>query len=232
MGGEEKMNKSVRKRWHIGDVLLFFASLITTLTVFGGGMLYFFSGLFGIEPIKNTGESVAKDLLPRRQYLICLSDVGVCYEVYIDFHREETGVRRLYLDTTHFETGGLSELTKEAERLGSKYDGTLVFTETQLAAAIDYVGGVYCDVDKRISEICGGITLGSGNIVGIAAIKIFAEEQGNELLCLTMTKELLGKWCLILSERRSFFRLLDLSDNNLSFADYLPDSEYFSRFKD
>ncbi len=226
------MKKSVRKRWYVGDVLLFFASLLTTLTVFGGAMLYFFSGHFGIEPVKNTGDSVAKNLLPRRQYLVCLSDSGVCYELDIDFHRVEMGVRRLYLDAEPLKTGGLSGLTKEAERLGSKYDGTLVFTETQLAAVIDYVGGVHCDVDKRISEICGGITLGSGNIAGIAAIRIFAEEQENELLCLTMTKELLGKWCLILSERRSFFRLLDLSDNNLSFADYLPDSEYFSRFKE
>ena len=226
------MKKKARKRWHIRDILLFSASLLTTLALFGGCMLYFFSGLFGIEPIKNTGDSVARDLLPRHQYLVCLSDADVCYEVYIDFHRAEAGVRRLYLDTSHFESGGLSRLTKEAERIGSKYDGALTFTETQLAAVIDYVGGVGLNVDKRISAICGGLTLGYGNVSGIAAIRIFADEKENELLCLTMAEEILNKWCLILSEKRSFFRLLDLSDNNLSYAGYLPISEYFLRFKE
>jgi len=225
------MKKSVRKRWCIRDVVLFFASFTTTLVLFGGGMLYFFSGLFGIEPVKNTGDSVAKELLPRRQYLVYLTDAKVCYEAYLDFHRAEAGVRRLYIDPSHYEKGGLSSLNKEAERLGNKYDGTLAFTETQLAAVIDYVGGVSCDVDKRISTICGGITVGYGNIAGIAAIRLFAEEGENELLCLTMAKELLGKWSLILSEKRSFFRLLDLSDNNLSYAQYLPVSQHFLRFR-
>ena len=226
------MMKSSRKKWSFRDILLFFASFLTTVVVLGGGMLYFFSGLFGIEPIKNVGDSVAKELLPRRQYLICLTDTDVCYEVYIDFHREEAGVRRLYIDVSHFGSGGLSKLTKEAEKTGSKYDGALAFTETQLAAAIDYVGGVALNVDKRISAICGGITLGYGSVSGIAAIKIFEDEKENELLCLTLTEEILNKWCLILQDKRSFFRLLDISVNNLSYANYLPIQEYFSRFRE
>ena len=88
-----------------------------------------------------------------------------------------------------------------------------------------------CDVDKRISTICGGITLGYGNIAGVAAIRIYAEEKENELLCLNLTEEIVNKWCLILSEKRSFFRLLDISTNNLSYVDYLPLLEYFKRFK-
>ncbi len=225
------MKNFQRKRWQMRDILLFSVSLFTTVTVAGGGMLYFFSGLFGIEPVRNVNDEAGKDTLPRLGYLLCLSDTDTCYELYVDFHKTEATVRRLYLDTSCLKKGGLSELTKEAEKLGNKYNGTIVLSETQLAAVIDYVGGVSCNVDKRISSICGGITLGYGNIAGIAAIRIYEEERGNELLCLTMTEELLNKWCLIFSNKRSFFRLLDLSENNLSYADYLPHMEYFERFK-
>lgn len=213
-------------------MLVFLLSLFSTVAIFGGGMLYFFSGLFGIEPIKNTNETTPRDTLPRVGYLLCVPDYELCYELYIDFHRVEASVSRLYIDASHFEKGGLSGILQEAKSLGFQYDGALAVTDTQLAAIIDYVGGVSCDVDKRISAICGGITLGYGNISGVAAIKLYEAEAGNEMLCLTMTEELLNKWCLILSNKRSFFRLLDLSVNNLSYADYLPIAEYFEKFKE
>ncbi len=225
------MKKIGRKWWRVRDFITFSVSLLATLSIFGGGMLYFFSGIFGIEPIRNVGDTADRSLLPSRQYLFCQPEWGICYEFTLDFQRAETGVRRLYLDTSSYEKGGLSELTRTAESTGTCYDGSLAVTDTQLASVIDYVGGVSCNVDKRISEICGGITLGYGNISGIAAIRIFENEQENELLCLTMAEELLNKWCLILDNKRSFFRLLDLSDNNLSYADYLPEAEHFQRFQ-
>lgn len=225
------MKKILRKRWQIRDVCLFSLSLVTTLAIFGGGILYFFSGFFGIEPIRKVNDEVKSDTLPKLTYLVCLADTNTCYELQVDFHKTEAVARRLYLDTESFQKGGLSEFVKTAEKLGGEYNGAFALTETQLAAVIDYVGGVSCNVDKRISAICGGITLGYGNIAGISAIRIYAEEKENELLCLSMTEELLNKWCLILSNKRSFFRLLDLSENNLSYADYLPIAEYFDRFK-
>ena len=224
------MKKIGRKKWSIRDWVTFSVSRLVTITLFGGGMLYFFSSAFGIEPIRKVGDTADRKLLPSRQYLFCQPEWGICYELSIDFQKVETGVKRLYIDTSSYQRGGLSELVKTSETQGRSYYGCIAVTDTQMAAIIDYVGGVSCNVDKRISEICGGITLGYGDISGIAAIRIFEDEKENELLCLTMAEELLNKWCLILGNKRSFFRILDLSSNNLSYADYLPDAGYFERF--
>ncbi len=224
------MKKNHRKRWTLRDILVFSASTLSTLAIVGGCVLYFFSGLFGIEPVKNANDTPDKTTLPKVSYLFCQPQMNVAYELIIDFHKTEAKARRLYLDTSYYEKGGLSELTKQAGKLGGEYNGTIVVTDTQLAAVIDYVGGVSCNVDKRISTLCGGVSLGYSNLAGIAAIRLFEKETENSTLCLTFAEELLNKWCLVLHNKRSFFKLLDLSDNDLSYADYLPISEYFNRF--
>lgn len=226
------MNKKPYRRWRFWDIAAFSLSMLLTVVLLGGVMLGSFGEIFAKNEHSRVNDYAKTEAMPCLSYLFTVPQYNLTYELNIDFHKGTTAVKRLYVSTQSYNTGGLSGFEGSAEKeLGTEYNGCLAVTETQLAAVIDYVGGVGCNVDKRISAICGGITTGWSNLAGISAIRIFEAERENAPLCLELAEELLQKWCGSLSNKRCFFRLLDLSNHNLSYADYLPISENFKIYK-
>ncbi len=223
------MNKKSRSGWQIRDIAAFSVSMFATIGLLSYVLLYY----FGIRPVREVNDYATKTVLPKLHLLFVVPEFELSYGLDIDFEKQTTTVQRLYVDTNAYSRGGLSEMVARAEdTLSTEFTGAIAVSDTQLAAIIDYVGGVGCNVDKRISSICGGASIGWSNLHGVAAIRLFEAERENEALCLTFAEELLEKWCKTLHNKRSFFRLLDLSDHNLSYTDYLPLVEHFEKFKD
>lgn len=160
--------------------------------------------------------------------LLCAYESKASYAITVKNGAVE-GVKRLYFDSAAYLNGGLSAAKETAQTVcGEMYDEAIAVTDTQLAAIIDYVGGIDVNVDTALSKICT-VEKGEQVLTGIAAIRIFTQEQSYRALCLQIIEETANRWCEKLWNSRAFFRLIDLSDCTLSYARYLPYARYFEK---
>ena len=203
--------------------MLFFASFFISIIGFSFLLFYLTSGnsapleLAGAQPDIKAG---AKNIL------FCDVDNNVAYEFELDLEMKEYDVRRVFIDVGVYNERGLSGVLEEAENtLDRSFSFCLVASETQHAALLDYVGSVSRDIDRRLSEICGGISEGYHNLTGIAAINLYKYESENRELCLGISEEIFIKWCKELGDEASFFKLLDLTDNNISYTDFVENKD-------
>lgn len=225
------MKKKCCKKWGARGVALFFTALFLTMFFGAGGVLLWHSEWFGVAPLVPAAEP-ARLTEPKYEVLFCETDHNVSYVLTLDFETKSHRVRRLYFDNSIYKKSGLSGMNKEAQKLGTNFHAALAVTETQLAALIDYSGGVHCTVDETLSKILDGVSVGEQELCGVAAIKLFSSERQYEPLCLQLVEEVFLKWCGILDNRRCFFKLLELSDNDLSYAGYLPLQGEFKAIKE
>ncbi len=213
------MKKSI-KLFGIRDMVLFFISLFLSVALLSFGFFYLLLGenrseseLAGAEPETETQS---------KTILFCDIDNNVSYEFELDVEQELYDVKRLYIDNSIYDSQGLSGLKAFAEsEYKQQFNFIIAVTETQHAAIMDYVGGVARDIDERLSVICGGISTGYHNLSGIAAMNIYEKESENAELCLSITEEIFIKWCKGISDEAVFFKFLNLSDNNISYTDYV-----------
>ena len=218
----------MHKKKKANSILLFFTSMFLTIFIFGGGVLLLFCD--SIEP----GEEV--DITPKEtetvRLLFCETDNNLSYEINLDFYKNRLSVKRLEFDNSIYHQKGLSGTLKEAEKISGSFTGAIFTTETQTAALVDYSGGYPCDVGEHISTLCGDIGTGYRTLVGINVIRILKSEKNNRELCLEIVETIAINWCKILDEPRNYFKLLDLTTNNLSYTNYLPISEKFASVSD
>lgn len=212
-----------KKKSH--SILLFFTSMFLTVFIFGGGVLLLFCD--SIEPdeanVPPTEPSSAR-------ILFCETDNNLSYEINLDFYKSRLTVKRLEFDSSIYHQKGLSGALRQAESINGKFTGAIFVTETQAASLVDYSGGYPCDVGEHISTLCGDIGTGFRTLGGINVISIFKSEKSNRELCLEIVETIALNWCKILEEPRNYFKLLDLTTNNLSYTNYLPVSENFTEF--
>lgn len=225
------MKKKSRGKWGLRGMALFFAALFGTVLVGSGGVLLWHSEWFGVEPLL-PAVNPPQLTKPKYEVLFCEIDHNASYVLTLDFETGSHRVRKLYFNNDIYKKTGLSGMKNEAQKLGTDFHATLAVTETQLAALIDYVGGVHCTVNETLSEKLDDISTGEQVLCGISAIKLFAAEKQNEPLCLQLIEEMFLKWCAVLDNRRCFFKLLELSVNDLSYADYLPLEGEFKQFSE
>ncbi len=219
--------KKSKKLFGMRDFALFLCSFFISLGLISAGILYFShktnsneTALAGIEAQTDKGV---------KNILFCDVDNNVSYEFELDFEEVRYDVKRVYIDNEIYKRQGLSGLKSYAETFlqrGVLY--IIVATETQHAALIDYVGGVSRDIDERLSVICNGISVGYHNLSGIAAINLYGEEASNNEMCLSITEEVFIKWCRELNDEATFFKLLDLTDNNISYVDFVHNRDKIS----
>lgn len=223
------MPKRDKKRIFI-NIFAFFISLCLTLCISAGGIYLFryeIDHLLGTDMVG----SISEDTLAPTNILFCDIDNNVSYQLTLDFEKGERQVKRLYFDNSVYFDSGLSTLKEEAERLGTQFDFAMAVTETQHAAIIDYVGGVELIVDKSISSMCSGLSVGNQTVPGLSAAQIFQYEQNEEVLCLGIVEDVFNKWSIILKEKASFFKLLNLSENDFSYTDYIEMQDKFDKFR-
>ena len=218
------------KKRKLKNFFIFLTSLVVSLAVFSCGIYLFryeIDYLLGVEPV---GEILKTPEAPTN-ILFCEIDNNVSYKLTLDFEEGESSVEKLYFDNDIYHIAGLSAVKKDAEVLGYQFDYAMVVTETQHAAIIDYVGGTQLQVDKKISEMCSGLSVGLQNVHGIAAAGIFKYEENEEVLCLSIIEDIFKKWTLILDEKPSFFKLLNLCENDFSYTEYIKQQYYFNKFQ-
>lgn len=206
-------------------ILLFFTSMFLTIFIFGGGILLLFCD--SIEP---DAANVAPEESNIARILFCETDNNLSYEINLDFYRNRLTVKRLEFDNSIYQQKGLSGALRQAEAINGKFTGAVFATETQAASLVDYSGGYPCEVGEHISTLCGDIGTGFRTLAGINVISIFKSEKNNRELCLEIVETITLNWCKILEEPRNYFKLLDLTTNNLSYTNYLPVSESFAEF--
>ncbi len=205
------------------NALIFTLSMLMTLIIAAFAAAWFATDLpeeqYTAAPV-SSGETV--------RVLFCAYESEVSYGITLKNGAVE-GVKRLYFDSAAYLNGGLSAAKETAQKVcGEMYDEALAVTDTQLAAIIDYVGGVKINVDTALSKICT-VEKGEQVLTGIAAIRIFAQEPSYRALCLQTVEDIASLWCEKLWNSRAFFRLIDLSDCTLSYARYLPYAQYFDK---
>lgn len=214
----------MHKKKKVIGVLMFFTSMFLTIVIFGGGVLMLFCD--SIE----AGEEV--NIAPKNadnvRILFCETDNNLSYEINLDFYKNRLTVKRLEFDNAIYHRKGLSGTLASAENITGKFSGAICVTETQAAALVDYSGGYPCDVGEHISSLCGDIGTGYRTLAGINVINVFKNEKNNRELALEIVETVALNWCKILSEPRNYFKLLDLTTNNLSYTNYLPVSENFA----
>ena len=212
-----------KKKSH--SILLFFTSMFLTIFIFGGGVLLLFCD--SIEP---EAVNIAPTENQNIRLLFCETDNNLSYEINLDFDKNILNVKRLEFDNSIYHQKGLSGAQKRAESITGNFSGAIFVTETQAASLVDYSGGYPCDVGEHVSSLCGDIGLGYRTLAGINVISIFKSEKNNRELCLEIVEAVTLNWCKILDEPRNYFKLLDLTTNNLSYTNYLPISQNFTAF--
>lgn len=199
--------------------------MLLTIIIFSCVLIWYATALPSRQPV------AAKPADSRVNVLVCFIDFDAVYALNIT-DGSCTAVKKLYCDCSAYSSGGLSGMKSAAESFCSeKFDQALCVTETQLAAIIDYAGGVLVKADSALSEICG-IKIGTQTLAGITAVQIFEYEPSYRTLCLDIVTQTAENWCRLLWNKRSFFKLLDLSESTLSYAKYLPYSEKFKKYAD
>ena len=211
----------------IKNTLTFSLSLILTVGIIGGVIIYFFPTSDKTTNVATTKHETARDI----KILLCEVENDINYGITVSFEKGDIKVSRLYFKDSPYKWGGVTAMLKSARESFGECEKAACITTTQLAALIDYVGGVGIDIVSNLSRICG-IDTGYQQVTGVAAIKIFEVEKHNTALCLKIIEDLSRSWCKILSDKRDFFKLLELSDNNISYTDYLPIQSNFEKFKD
>ena len=212
------------KKKKVKSILLFFTSMFLTVFIFGGGLLLLICD--SIEPDE------AVDISPKEsdsiRLLFCETDNNLSYEINLDFYKKRLTVKRLEFDNAIYHRKGLSGTLANARSITGDFSSVICVTETQAAALVDYSGGYPCDVGEHISSLCGDIGTGYRTLAGINVISIFKNEKNNRELALEIVETVALNWCKILSEPRNYFKLLDLTTNNLSYTNYLPVSKIFA----
>lgn len=217
------MASSVKRA--IKNALTFSLSLILTVGIIGGVIIYLLPTSDKSTAVTTKETGLARDV----KILLCEVENDINYGLTISFEKKQVKVKRLYFKNTPNTSGGIPAIIKSARESFGECEKALIITTTQLAALIDYVGGVPIDVDSSLGSICG-IDSGYQQVAGVAAIKIFEVEKHNTALCLNIIEDLCLSWCKILSNKRDFFKLLDLTNNNISYTDYLPLQNNFKKF--
>lgn len=204
----------------IRNVFFFLTSLILTLAVGTVAISY-------LVPQKSATAVVAT-YKPDKNVRILFSDIdgGANYEIETDFIKKEVKTKSLNFDNGVYNKSGLSALIKEAGKNFQKFDKTIAVTSTRFAALIDKIGGTPLDVDTYHAEKYGTGN-GYGMLNGITAVKFFADEEENRVDCLRMMQNIASNWYKILKDKENFFALLNLSDSDLSYTDYLKVQKYF-----
>lgn len=199
-------------------LLSFFSTLIIAFVVF----------LLTFKADNTAVGANIPDVTTTKTVLLCDIDNNNSYTVTVDFKNAKAEVSRLYIDNSVYSYSGKSGLLKEARKKCPEIGHILALSETQFCAAVDYLGGYPVYVTPHISELCGGISQGNQKIVGVSLINIFKQEKNNRELALNAATWLCNGWCKRLSDKRTFFRLIDLSDCDISYTDYYP---YIDKFK-
>ena len=209
----------------IKSALTFSLSLILTVGVIGGVIIYFFPTSDKSTTVTTSTPEKARDI----KILLTEVENDINYGITVSFTNKSVKVTRLYFKNSPYKSGGIPAILKTARESFGECEKAICVTNTQLAALIDYVGGVLVDVDTHLSSICG-IDTGYQSVAGVAATKIFEVEKHNTALCLKMVENLCSSWCKLLNNKRDFFKLLELSNNNISYTDYLPIQSNFKIF--
>lgn len=217
------MTKSAKRA--IKNAFMFSLSLILTVIILGGAAIYFYPSNNATTPASTERTAPKKDI----KILLCDIEDNINWGITISFEEKKVSVLRLYFKENPYKTGGIPDMLKSARESFGECKKALCVTQTQLAAIIDYVGGVSIDVDSNISSICG-IDAGYQVITGVCAIKILAYEKHNTALFLNIIEDVAGEWCKIINNKRNFFKLLNLTNNNISYTDYLPIQNDFNVF--
>lgn len=204
------------------SVLQFFTSLLLTVLILGGGSFLVATDKIPVE----AGTLQSKSNISRLLFLE--TDNNLTYEIVFDFDLKKLTVKRLQFDNSIYHSVGLSGTVAKATAEHGNFTSSMAVSETQAAAIIDYVGGYPCNVGEHISSLCKGISLGYQSVSGISVIEIFKSEQSNVALCLDIIETTTLSWCEILGEPRHFFKLLNISNSDLSYTDYLPLADKFS----
>lgn len=208
------------------SVILFVLSLFLTL------IIAFFVFLLTYKPNNTAVGTDAPYAYAPATVLFCDTDNNNAYILCLNFNNGEITVERLYIDVSVYRYGGKSELLKNAQKLKPDVTRVIAVTETQLCALIDYFGGYPTYVSEHLSQVCGGISKGQQNIVGVSAINIFKKEKHNRLMALNIVEWLSNKWCCGMREKYVFFKLLNLSDTDISYTDYYKRADMFKNFVD
>jgi len=211
--------KKRQKLLYLKDIILFFTSMFLTIILLSLAAVYFFS-YDTLEAGEAANEGIVTD--SKKTVLFCDIDNNVSYEFTLDFAYDTYRVKRLYFDNSVYNVSGFSGMKMGASEFSDgDYNFAIAVTETQHAALIDYVGGVAMDIDEKLSSVCGGISTGYHDISGITAIKIYQKESENEEVCLAITEEVFVKWCGMMGDENSFYKLLRLCENDFSYTDFI-----------
>ncbi len=207
------------------NAVIFTLSMLLTLVAAAIAAIFCFTTL----PEEQLEAAAAPAEKQTEVILACDTDNNVSYAVTINFNNSSATVKRLFYDNSEYKINGLSGMKKAAEKqCNERFDEAVAFTETQLAAFIDYCGGVEVEINNALSDLCQ-VDEGKQKLGGITAVKIFENEHSYRELCLFIVENTAYKWCSLLGNKRSFFKLIDISDSTLSYARYLP---YQQLFKD